>query len=182
MKRFLNLTYKKEKQMEISKRNKRYPSELLLNACRNIDWYENEDGKPYAEITVVDDSFFVIFDTPRETAIQRMKDLFPDLSLIDSFVLKDDERWDYDIANIYFSDDKLVTIEYYENKANNQFEVVVYKEDSKWYCTIRGTLKYTNPVCVNDYPNGYSVTQFEKKIIREGWCVYYQILNEVVQK
>jgi hypothetical protein len=98
-----------------------------------------------------------------------VKDLFLDIYLIDSFVQQRSDE--HEIAGFRFCNN-VIAIDYWTKKVNSQFDVEIYKEGGKWYCTSIGMIKYAHPVCVNDFPNGYSYSCFEKEIVRDGWSIY----------
>jgi hypothetical protein len=154
---------------------RKYSQETIINAYENMEWVNNE-----GEFTFPDgDFFFVVFESPKENIEHIVKNVFSDIYLINSFVQKGSDE--YEIAGFTFNHN-VISIQYWHKEVNSQFDVEIYKDENKWYCTNMGALKYAQPVCVNDFPNGYSTEHFEMEIVREGSNMYYKLLNSVVEK
>ena len=127
--------------------NKKYTTEILINAYENLN-HHNEFNFPDG------DFFYVIFNAPKDKINNILiRDLFSDIYLIDSFIQAGTGV--YEIAGFHLFDDNIIIIEYYGVKYNTQFYVKLYREKNKWYCTKIGMENFDNPICVNDFPNGY---------------------------
>jgi len=139
---------------------KKYTKEILINAYENIDWenpLREKENHKYWEYNFSDseDFFWVKIErTSKKKVDIIMKDLFSDIYLIDFFV-QEGACHDYEIVGFNFVNNNIV-LEYWGIKENTQFHVEVYKDKDKWYCKYIGTEKYTNPVCINNFQNGYS--------------------------
>ena len=130
--------------------NSRYTTEMLNTAYENIYWRKHGDKDIGLMIFPFDNEVEVEFHLPKESADILMKDLFRVLYLVDDIVNKEDCKtisYDYDIACLLVFDNR-VTIVYFGNKVNTEFNVEVFKEAGRWYCEKIGMRKFNPPMCL----------------------------------
>jgi len=171
--------------------NRKYTQEMLFNAYKNI---LIEDG--YGEYEFLDDNdwFFVKTGSSVENIDGVMNDIFADIYLIDSFVHNSSDEFGmcgFDFSESYLREvapilyqkivastngKTIISIGYVGLHVNTQFDVRIYQDNGKWYCIGSGGMHYTKPVCINDFPIGYSREGFKKEYLRENryhYCVVY---------
>jgi len=156
--------------------NRKYSPETIMSAYKNLNWYKEDKGE---YIFPNGDDFWVRFRTAKENWEHLLNNLFSNIYLIHSFALEGKD--DAELAGFSFYDNE-VGIEYYCKNENSQFDVMVYysASDNKWYCRYIGILVYETPVCINNFPNGYSIENFERKTITENGNHYIKVYNSAV--
>jgi hypothetical protein len=150
--------------------NKKYSPEILVKAYENIVFKSNEGEYKFPD----GDFFYISYSSSKEDIDKIIKNIFSDIYLINDFVQAGSN--DYEIAGFNFNNN-IITIEYWGKNVNTQFHVEIYNEKDKWYCTKFGLNQYVHPVCINDFPNGYDDSNFEKEVITEEGITYYKVLN-----
>ena len=168
-------------------KNIKYSPELLFDAYKSIVL---TDG--YGEYEFSDGDHFYIDCKSQKENIDHinhmMKDLFHDIYLIDSFVHNNSDEFEiagFDFHDLSYSNgfadkrnENMINIEYYGIKYNTQFDIEIYKEKNKWYCTGMGDRKLANPVCINDFPNGFSFSGLkQERILSNPRRIWYKVLN-----
>ena len=140
--------------------SKKYSQEMLFDAYKSIHL---TDG--YGEYYFSDNEwFYVETGSLVENIDDIMTNIFADIYLIDSFVHNSSDE--YGMVGFDLSKGQnMIHIEYYGLKFNTQFDVSIYQDNGKWYCTGQGAVQYAKPVCINDFPNGYSIEGFKQEYI-----------------
>jgi hypothetical protein len=123
----------------------RYTPELLIGAYDKMVLRENDNTTGI--LSVFDDDIEVYFNIPKKNANTLMKDFFPFLFLIDAIVQKE-EIDEYNIAYFDISEGK-ITIGYWGNKENTNFDVLVYCDAGDWYCSKIGVKEYNPPLHIS---------------------------------
>ncbi|MDR1239421.1 MAG: hypothetical protein LBK27_04840 [Treponema sp.] len=118
----------------------RYTPELLIDAYDKMILRENDT---IGILSVFDDDIEVYFNKPKENANALMKNFFSCLFRIDIMV-QGGKINAYSIAYFDISDDK-ITIGYWGNNENTEFDVLVYCDSENWYCSKIGMKEYNPP-------------------------------------
>jgi len=149
--------------------SKKYSQEMLFNAYKSITI---EDG--YGQ----DDDWFWIrinTDSSRENIDDIMNSLFADIYLIDSFVHNSSDEYEMVGFNLS-TGQNMIAIEYYGLKVNTAFDARIYQDNGKWYCIGQGAMRYAKPVCINDFPDGFSNEGLKTEYFfenRRHYCIVY---------
>lgn len=120
----------------------KYAPQDLLEAYSHMKWNDSN-----GELMLPDgDNIEFTLHVQRDSHDEWIKDILSNLHRINYFVQKDAD--DYIIVFIHVFKDKL-TIEYWGNSVNTQFEMYVYRDAKGWYCTSLGMKKYDPPALVS---------------------------------
>ena len=141
---------------------------MLFNAYKNIP-IENGYGEE-------DDWFWIKTGSSGENIDDIMNRIFADIYLIDSFVHNSSDE--YEMVGFDFSaGQNMIHIEYHGIQINTQFDVRIYQDNGKWYCMGIGIMHYAKPVCMNDFPTGYSREGFKTENFWENRRRYFIVYN-----
>ncbi|MHA7966950.1 hypothetical protein ACX93W_22815 [Paenibacillus sp. CAU 1782] len=119
----------------------KYSPQDLFEAYSRMKWNDNNGEM----ILPDDDTIEFTLHVPRDSHEDWIKDILASLHEINYFVQKDAD--DYMIVFIHVFKDKL-TIEYWGNYVNTQFEIHVFRDAKGWYCTRMGMKEYDPPALV----------------------------------